>query len=169
MPTAKLTELMVSKLAAPAQGRREIFDETLPAFGLRITDRGVKSWFLMTRINGKLARLTLGRYPALGLTSARKKARDQLDEIANGNDPRAAKPAPRRADSIREVVDEFLKRHAKVNNRSWREAERIFNFDVIPAWGERDIRTITRRDVLDLLDKIVDRGSPIMANRTLAN
>src|SRR5438045_2216115 len=145
MPTAKLTELMVSKLAAPAEGRREIFDETLPAFGIRVTDHGVKSWFLMTRINGKLARLTLGRYPALGLTKARKEARGQLDEIARGNDPRrAAKPALRRADSIRDVVDEFLKRHAKVNNRSWREAERIFNFDVIPAWGEREIRTITR-------------------------
>jgi integrase len=169
MATAKLTDLMVEKLGAPSTGRREIFDQALPAFGMRVTDSGVKSWFLMTRINGKLARLTLGRYPALKLAKARQKARDQLKEIGEGKDPRAAKPAPRRPDTVRNVVDEFLKRHAKVNNRSWPEAERIFNFDIIPAWGARDIRSISRRDVLELLDKIVDRGSPIMANRTLAH
>ena len=171
MAVARLTELMVSKMSPPASGRREVYDETLPAFGLRITDRNVKSWFLMTRVDGKMARLTLGRFPALGVAAARQAARNKLDAIAKGENPRAAKPAPaiRRPDTVRIVVADFLERHAKVKNRSWREAERIFNHDIIPAWGDRDIRSIARRDVLDLLDQIVDRGSPVMANRTLAH
>jgi integrase len=168
MATAKMTDLTVSRMTAPATGRREIYDETLPAFGMRITSTGVKSWFLMTRIGGKMSRLTLGRYPAMGLSKARQSARSKLEEIARGTDPRATRPAPRRPDTVRNVIEEFMTRHAKAN-RSWREVERIFNHDVIPVWGNRPIAAITRRDVLDLLDSIVDRGSPIMANRTLAN
>jgi integrase len=37
---------------------------------------------------------------------------------------------------------------------------------VLPQWSDRDARTITSREVIELLDKIVDRGSPVMANRT---
>ena len=40
---------------------------------------------------------------------------------------------------------------------------------MVPAWGERDVHTITKRDVLDLLDEIVDRGTPTTANRVLAH
>src|SRR5262249_33712118 len=36
---------------------------------------------------------------------------------------------------------------------------------VVPEWAGRDARSIKPREVLALLDKIVDRGSPVMANR----
>ncbi len=52
--------------------------------------------------------------------------------------------------------------------RSAAEDERILNKDVLPTWGMRKAKSITRRDVILLLDEIVDRGSPIQANRTLA-
>ena len=39
---------------------------------------------------------------------------------------------------------------------------------MLPEWGRRKAREITRRDVIRLLDGIVDRGAGIMANRTLA-
>ena len=35
------------------------------------------------------------------------------------------------------------------------------------SWGRRPISSITRRDVVALLDAIVDRGVPVTANRTL--
>jgi integrase len=40
--------------------------------------------------------------------------------------------------------------------------------DVLPEWRGRDARTIKPREVIELLDKIVARGKPIMANRTAA-
>ena len=59
------------------------------------------------------------------------------------------------------------------------ETRRKFQLYVLPHWGERDIKDISRRDVIELLDSIVDegsvvtpgkrqRGGPICANRTLA-
>jgi integrase len=44
----------------------------------------------------------------------------------------------------------------------------ILEKDVLPNWAGRDVRTIKPREVINLLDKIVARGSPIMANRTAA-
>jgi integrase len=40
---------------------------------------------------------------------------------------------------------------------------------VLPRWGERPVTGIIKRDVLTMLDEIVDRGSPVAANRTLAH
>src|SRR5262249_45071765 len=64
-------------------------------------------------------------------------------------------------------VAEYLERSAKSLNR-YREVERILRHDVLPAWGSRKAMAITRRDVIVLLDRIIDRGSPIMANRTFS-
>lgn len=42
------------------------------------------------------------------------------------------------------------------------------NVNVLPFWKDRSVRELTRRDVRALVTPIVDRGSPIMANRVLA-
>ena len=39
---------------------------------------------------------------------------------------------------------------------------------MLPPWRGRLVRDIIRRDVLDLIDRVVDGGKPIAANRTLA-
>ena len=44
--------------------------------------------------------------------------------------------------------------------------QRVLEHDVLPEWKGRDARTITPREVVELLDKIVARGSRVMANRT---
>jgi integrase len=63
-----------------------------------------------------------------------------------------------------------MDRHARANTkqRTAEETERLFRLHVLPAWGTRKIEEIARSDVVALLDRIVDRGSPVAANRTLA-
>jgi len=67
-----------------------------------------------------------------------------------------------------ELATEYLERHAKLKKRSWREDERILRVDLLPRWRKRSAAEIDRRDVAEILDGIMDRGSPIMANRTKA-
>ena len=62
----------------------------------------------------------------------------------------------------------YIERYAKLCKRSWHEDQRILEKDAIPRWRHITAKDITRRDVVALLDDIVDRGSPIAANRTLA-
>ena len=44
----------------------------------------------------------------------------------------------------------------------------MLNHDVLPKWGNRRIQDITRRDVIELLDGLTDRGLGIGANRSFA-
>ena len=81
MPRTRLTAVAVDRLKPPANGRIEYWDTTLPGFGLRISHTGGKNWVLMYRTGNRQRRLTLGRYPVLGLTEARQKARDALQEL----------------------------------------------------------------------------------------
>jgi integrase len=62
--------------------------------------------------------------------------------------------------------EQYLK-HAYKVKRTAAEDERMLNRDVLPKWGDRSVRSITRRDVRDILERVVDRGSPIAANRLL--
>jgi hypothetical protein len=51
--------------------------------------------------------------------------------------------------------------------KSWKEDDRILRKDVQPVWVRKKTETIKRRDIILLLDEIVDPGAPIQANRTL--
>jgi integrase len=171
MPTTKLTALTVANAKPPARGRLEYWDATLPGFGLRVTDKGAKSWTVLYRAHGKLRRMTLGGFPALPLAAARDKARDVLRQVDAGNDPAAEKAEERQAETanpFEDIVAEFVERHCKPRNRGWQRQDRDLRREFLPIWRGRPIASIGRRDILDALDKIADRTSPRRANRYLA-
>jgi integrase len=68
------------------------------------------------------------------------------------------------------LAERYLREHARRKKKasSAREDERNLNRDVLPAWGSRKVTEITRRDVIALIDGIVDRGAGVHANRVLA-
>src|SRR4051812_2495215 len=57
---------------------------------LRVRPNG-KVWIYRYTVSGKPAKLSFGRYPAVSLAAARKKARTEAENRANGIDPRAAR------------------------------------------------------------------------------
>jgi integrase len=175
MPSIKLTAMAVANAKPPASGRIEYWDAALPGFGLRVTDKGAKSWTVLFRApDGQQRRVTLGKYPILPLADARDLARDVLLQVEKGIDPAARKAEERRLRSDRSdrrfqlVVEEFIERHAKPNNRGWQRQDRDLRREFLPYWKNHQIASIGRRDILDVLDRISDRTSPRRANRYLA-
>jgi hypothetical protein len=170
MPKMKLTAPAVERIKPPTDGQVDYFDKAFPAFVLRVGKSGRKSWAIFYRYHGRLRRMTLGAYPVLSLAEARAKAREALQELDRGCDPAStrAQEKSRGVETVRSVVETFIERHSKKHNRSWRETERLFEKEVLPAWGKRPIDSITRRDTIELLDEIMDRGTPYLANRVLA-
>ncbi len=145
----------------------------LPGFGLRITENGIRTWVVMYRMGGRARRLTVGRYPALSLADARALARDAMHEVAKGNDPGAAKAARRRSPeperhTFADAAEDFLRRHVGKLRRSTRgEYARYFAKVLVPRWGRRRLADLTRADVIDLLDDVMDTGKLAKANHTL--
>ncbi|HMY90629.1 MAG TPA: Arm DNA-binding domain-containing protein, partial [Nitrosomonas sp.] len=68
----KITKSYVDKLSVPETGQAFIRDTELKGFAVRITSSGAKSFILEKRINGKVKRLTIGRYPEITVEQARK-------------------------------------------------------------------------------------------------
>ena len=66
-------------------------DSAIAGFGLRVTSGGVKSFIIEKRINGKVKRITLGRYGNITVEQARKQAMTYLGDIVTGKDPIADK------------------------------------------------------------------------------
>ncbi len=163
----------------PGSARREVPDGHTRGLFYVLQPSGSASWAFRYRIAGKPKKLTLGPYPALDLRAARQMASEAAQSLARGDDPAAtkkeAKIAARAADEpdrdfVETVVETFIERYAKKQTRekSWRETDRLLKREVVDAWRGRRLSAIKRADVHDLLDKIVDRGAPIAANRTLA-
>lgn len=151
----------------PGATRREFHDTDVRGLSLRVTPSGAKSWTVLYRHRGRLRRLTLGDTDALTLAKARVAARDALHKASKGEDPATAKQEHRRAQTIADLADDYIEKHAKRHKRSWREDQRILNSYVLPAWKHRAIADVKRRDVRELLDGIAERA-PVMANRLLA-
>lgn len=188
-----LTVKSVEAAKPDPKTRREIPDGALPGLYLLVQSSGAKSWALRYRFDGKPKKLTVGSVllerigeapdgplpfgVPMTLTEARKAAREALQQIAEGTDPAAAKAAAKAAkaadaeagrDTVEILGQRFIERYCKPRNRSWTEVQRQFKAEINPHWGKRKAQDITKRDVLDLLDGIIDRGSPVTANRVFA-
>ena len=140
----------------------------VPGLYLIVQPSGAKSWAVRYRLHGVTRKLTLGSAGIIDLVMARTKARRVLEAVAAGDDPALLKRRNREPgiETFEVVARRFIERHLKPHNRSWQERERILVTNVLPHWGPRPISGLGRPDVVALLDAIVDRGSPIMANRT---
>ena len=181
---AKALTIRALENARPGKARREIPDGHMPGLYFIVQPSGAKSWAARYRFGGKPRKLTLGAFPALKLSDARAAAGAALRAVAEGRDPaeekveakRRAKEAPaEHSDSVPAVIELFIARHVRPNNRSADETERMLRKEVAKPWERKSLHQITRRDVVELMDQIVDRGSPYTANwvfglvRKLAN
>lgn len=171
-----LTTKAVEAAKPDPDKRYEVPDPALSGLYLVVQPSGVKSWALRYRFAGKPAKLTLGRWPLMGLAEARAAASDALEKIERGKNPAIEKKATKAAkveaqlserDKIKTLMALYAKRHLaslKSGDVVRRELDRF----VVAAWGERDIHDITKRDVIDLLDEIADSGRVVTANRIRA-
>src|SRR5687768_13731919 len=97
-----LTDRTLRALKPAPQGKRVVvWDAALPSFGVRVTDTGKASFFVMRRVQGddKPVRVVLGSYPVLSLSEARERAREALSKLSAGINPIRHKAAQRAAEA----------------------------------------------------------------------
>jgi integrase len=150
--------------------RTDFTDPSQKGLTLRVTPLGAKTWALLYRrkSDGKKRRVTIGEFSEKGLAEARAAAVELRAEINRGEDPAAKRTALRKLATIDEVLDRYLKDYAEPHKRSAFEDRRTFDKDVRPYIGQHKVGTVTRQDVVQLLNRIKDRGAGIAANRALS-
>ncbi len=154
-----MTDRVVQQAKA-GRSRVEIPDAIVPGLYLVVQPTGMKSWAVRYRVGQRTRKLTLpGRYPVLSLAKARDAARAALESISDGEDPAALKRAGTPADdTLAAYIVLYREKHvstvrsgtaANIN----RELEHMQD-----AWPGRSLRSISKKDVVSLIDKAMKRG-----------
>lgn len=165
----------------PAAKRYDMLDPARRGLMLRVTACGTKTFFFRYQRRGRTDRLMLGRYPATSLREAYELHAELTKRLNRGEELRSLAPMRRdalfttltgegtdhgsAATTVGELAKEFLRRYIYRERKHPEEAEKAITGNILKYWKHRPAKTITRRDGVLLLDRIVDRGSPVMANR----
>lgn len=176
MAKQKLTARTVATLK-PKAARYHVFDADTPGLALRITPQGTKTWVFYYRHAGKLRMLTFGPLSQkLGLAEARIRALNARTDVADFLDPGAEKAEAKldAASTVAKLVALYKADPAVNGKRSWAEECRVLDKDILPTWGDRPVKDITRADVRALVTAKATgdedtKGAPVMANRLLAH
>lgn len=169
MPRRTLTDRFVRSLK-PSKDV-EYWDTVVEKLVLRALPSGTKTWLVRyyartaASTRGKYRRMKIGRYPEVSLARARDEARIIIGRERSGEDPGGWRDRLSTS-TFEQLAHEYLERHARPKKSSWREDERILSKDLLPTFGPMPAESVAKRHVVELLDRIVDRGSPVMANRT---
>lgn len=154
---ARLTDTGARAIRPPCLGQQEHSDDLVTGLRLRVGKGGRKTWILRTRAGGKPINKALGVFPILGVADARDAARAVLTDIAKIGGLRPAK-------TFGQLADHWIENVARPNNRTCRTLEQRLDLHVHPRWKHRDISTIRRADVRDLIDGVKGDITP---NRVL--
>ncbi len=175
--TSKLTKRTVDA----AQPGATVWDGDTPGFGLRVTDKGAKSYVLKYRSNGKQRWMTIGRHghpmPVEAQTqsgavwtpqTARDEAVRLIGRVKHGTDPAFEKQDARKAETLDQFSKRYLSDHvdAHTKSKTAEDTRRNLNLHVLPSLGHIRLRDISRADVARFHKS--KSATPYLANRCLA-
>ena len=171
MPRIRLTKSAIDALPTP-QSDVVYWDVGFPGFGVKVTPKGRKVFIVLYRTGGagsKLRKYTIGPYGRVTLHQARVAAQKVFAAKLEGRDPAAEKREAKRrvvADRVEDLLESFIAQRLS-QNRSAGEISRLLRREVGKAWTGRSIHEISKRDVVEVISAIEQRGAPVAANKTL--
>tara|TARA_R110002124_G_scaffold282148_1_gene457067 strand:+ start:634 stop:1833 length:1200 start_codon:yes stop_codon:yes gene_type:complete len=162
----KLTTKFIEGQKPDPSKRLDFRDELMPGLVLRISTSGTKTFCLHKRINGKMRRLTVGRFPIMSLADARERVRQVLYEIETGRFEDQTGIEIEAKPKLGDVIPDYIEKYAKVHNRDWKRKQALLEkFDTL---HDKRIDQIKRADVVKACD-VIHKTAPTSANRALAH
>ena len=159
---SKLTNRIAAD-ARPGPSEYTVWDRSLNHFGLRVYPSGVRSFIVQIRVNGRLRKFTLGRYPAISATEARRRGAELLARIWAGQSP-----APARQ-STAPLFRNYAVRYRKQRKGRWKPSS-LETYDIymrnrlMPHFGRLRLDAIDHAGVSAWFDAC-SADNPGAANR----
>jgi integrase len=173
VPIVRLDARNITKLPAVNGRRSEYRDELLPAFFLRVSPSGVRTFGVAYNTPaGQRRRYTIGNAARTSLADARDVARRVLADVIKGQDPQQQKVAERRKRRAGVLTFTDLARRFMRENEAWLADTTRYNWTNIidseiahGSLGAMRPDEITRQDVRELIRRLA-QDRPYWANRT---
>jgi len=141
-------------------------DSVMMGFGLRVTSGGAKSFIVEKRINGKVKRITLGRYGNLTVEQARGEAMKLLGHVATGRDPIGEKETARiKAITLQQAFDDYLLTRKNLKASTIHDYKRSLN-GPFKEWQNKPLNDITK-DMIELKHRAIGQTAQARANNAM--
>ena len=150
MPQVKLSDVAIRALPLPPQGQVTHWDETLPGFGVRVSQGGTKTFIVIYGPTRR--RYTVGRYGQVSLKQAREEARKLQAGLTLGIIEKKKSPI------YTDARDQFLE-HCRAKNRPKTVYEYARHLKGNFPFGRTRLADIQRHDIQRRLNKMKDTPS----------
>lgn len=162
---ARLTKRTVDQIA-PGPSESIHWDDELRGFGVRVWPSGRKVYLAMTRVKGRLRKITIGPHGPVTAEKARVRAHEIISEAKAGRDPTKEQDQARKAPTMKELGERFLMEHVAVRCKPSTQIEykRAVMLFINPKLGTRKVTDIQRKDIAELHHSL--NHIPYQANRT---
>src|ERR1700693_4364778 len=170
MPRVKLTKSVIDDLPTPTKDV-VYWDAGCPGFGVKVTPAGRKVFVVLFRTGGagsRLRKYTIGPYGRVTLPQARVSAQKVFAARLEGRDLAAEKRDARKrmvADRVEDLLEAYITQHVS-QNRSARATSQMLRRE-LGSWSGRSMHEISKRDVIEVVSAVEQRGAPVAANKTL--
>jgi integrase len=134
---------------------------------LYVSVTGSKSWRYDYRLRGKRETLTLGRYPDVTLADARDSHAEARRHVARGESPAKSKQVEKETadDTFKAIAESWYGALAPHRSESWRASTQCWlSKELYPVIGNKPIRSITPADILAIMRRLEEAGTPYTAN-----
>ncbi len=169
----RFTDLTIKHLK-PSSKRKIIWCDRNTGFGLRVSQRGSKSWVYMYYFKGKSRMMTLGKYPLMSLRNARLAYANAKYQADCTIDPAKQKVEEnifeREADTVSNLAVKYIEYCIAKGEVAWKEKQRLINKEILPLIGDMKIHNVSFRDIAIIVNTMfVERKKATQAQRLLSH
>lgn len=137
---------------------------------LEVKPNGSKLWRYRYKIGGKENLFAVGEYPSITLQDARKARDDARELVKLGQHPSHARKATtarqigENANTFKAVALEWIgKKKGNWSAYYLKQVEHGMDADVYPFVGRLPLRSISAPQMLEVLNRVAERGAPTVA------
>jgi integrase len=144
-----------------------IFRDTKQSgLGLKVTPKGIKTFFVEGWVNGRSRRKKIGRSPEVSIEQARKDAKGFMGDFSRGIDKVADTKAKKNAEiTLEQLFNDYLSDRKKLKEGTIKDYKRILN-EGLKDWHDKQISSITKQEVSERHKKL-SKNSEARADNTM--
>lgn len=160
------TQERIESLPPAMKGFDTYRDKQEKGLILAVTKTGIKTFYLLRKIDGRAYRIKIARFPDLKVKEAREKAIEYKNQIAKGINPAEEKQKLSSELTFKELFDKYINEYAKHNTRSWTEDIAEMDRKAKSLYGCK-LSSISKDVIQKLFNQATAKSGKAAANRFL--